>query len=273
VRSASKKTAARQSAPKNAGAKQSPNKQASLKQTTPTKGPSKRSGQAPNVRSILAELRELGNANTAKIYARHGVTDPSIGLPHSELGKLAKRLGVQHQLALRLWDSGIHDARVLATKVADPALLDVETLEKWVEGSCNHILSAAVAGLVSRSPLAHPLAKKWAKTSHEWRAAAGWAIFNDLAARGELSDAEASTLLRTITRTIHAAKNRTRYSMNNALISIGGYMPNVREQAFEAAEKIGRVEVDHGKTGCKTPDAIPYMQKMIAHQTRNNRPA
>ncbi len=49
--------------------------------------------------------------------------------------------------------------------------------------------------------------------------------------------------------------------MNDALISIGVFKPTLRKQAIEAAQRIGRVEVDHGETTCKTPDAVPYIEK------------
>jgi hypothetical protein len=49
--------------------------------------------------------------------------------------------------------------------------------------------------------------------------------------------------------------------MNGALISIGVYKPALRKKAIEAARRIGKVEVDHGETNCKTPDAVPYIEK------------
>ena len=35
--------------------------------------------------------------------------------------------------------------------------------------------------------------------------------------------------------------------------------------ATAAADRIGKVEVDHGGTGCKTPDAASYIAKTPAH--------
>jgi hypothetical protein len=49
--------------------------------------------------------------------------------------------------------------------------------------------------------------------------------------------------------------------MNMALIAIGLRSPALRKAATEAARRIGPVEVDHGDTGCKTPDAIAYIAK------------
>ena len=49
--------------------------------------------------------------------------------------------------------------------------------------------------------------------------------------------------------------------MNGALISIGVFKPGLRKKAIAAANRIGKVDVDHGETSCKTPDAIPYIEK------------
>jgi hypothetical protein len=35
------------------------------------------------------------------------------------------------------------------------------------------------------------------------------------------------------------------------------------KRALDASKRIGTVEVDHGETGCKTPDAAPYIRKMV----------
>ena len=49
--------------------------------------------------------------------------------------------------------------------------------------------------------------------------------------------------------------------MNGALISIGIRNARLRKKALEAARRIGRVDVDHGETSCKTPDAVAAIQK------------
>ena len=49
--------------------------------------------------------------------------------------------------------------------------------------------------------------------------------------------------------------------MNRALIAIGRRTPPLRRAATAAAKRIGPVEVDHGETGCKTPDAVAAITK------------
>lgn len=76
-----------------------------------------------------------------------------------------------------------------------------------------------------------------------------------------VADAETEKVLATIEKEIHRSPNWARYSMNGALISIGIFKPTLRKRAIEAARRIGKVEIDHGETNCKTPDAVPYIEK------------
>ena len=222
---------------------------------------------------VLEELASLGKPGTAKMYARHGVTEPSVGLSAADLARLVKRLGVQQELALELWRSGMHDARVLATKLADPATMTVKELEGWLSDASNYVITDALAELAARLPGARSVALRWIQSQDEWRSAAGWNVVASLALAGGLDDTIALTLLQRIEKSIGGAFNRTRHCMNGALIAIGGSLAGARSRALEVAEKIGKVEVDHGQTSCKTPEAAPYIRKMLAHAGRGQAPA
>ena len=77
----------------------------------------------------------------------------------------------------------------------------------------------------------------------------------------------ANKYINTIEKEIHSSPNRTREAMNYALIAIGTY--KLDKEAISAAIKIGHVEIDHGKTWCKTTDAISYIKKARARLKKN----
>jgi 3-methyladenine DNA glycosylase AlkD len=218
--------------------------------------------KSPTLQQLMAELRRLGKDSAAKTYARHGVRELSVGLSYAELGKLAKKLGTVHELSLQLWNTGVHDARVLATKIADPAQLGEKQFEAWLADAANYVISDALSSLAARMPGAAKSALRWIKSKQEWRAATGWNVLAALALEGALDTATANTLIDAIEAGIHRAPNRARYSMNSTLIAIGGSLTPLRGRALQAATAIGTVEVDHGQTGCKTPAAASYIQKM-----------
>ena len=214
----------------------------------------------------MRNIKARGKPGAAAIYRRHGVTEPTIGLSYADLGVLVKKIGIDHALALGLWDTGIHDARVLATKVADPARLTKTTLAAWLKGCTNYVITDAVAGTAARVPGILPIAMTWSTRPREWTSAAGWTVIAILSMRGGIDEALAPEFIARIEAELHTAPNRTRYSMNNALIAMGGSMPAVRDRAIAAARSIGTVHVDHGETGCRTPDAVDMIGKMVAHR-------
>lgn len=215
---------------------------------------------------VMRAIEAKGKAATAAIYRRHGVAEPTVGLSYSELGTLVKRIGVDHPLALQLWTTGVHDARVVATRIADPALLTRSTLAAWVGACANYVVTDAVSGAAARAPGALGLARTWIASPEEWTSAAGWTTLAVLAMEDGVDEAMAEELIALIEAGIHAAPNRTRHAMNGALIAIGGAMPGLRARALASTTAIGRVVVDHGETGCKTPDAATMIDKMADHR-------
>jgi 3-methyladenine DNA glycosylase AlkD len=206
----------------------------------------------------MRALRAKGKTNTAKIYRRHGVRDDCFGVSYADVGALVRKIKVDHELAKDLWRTGVHDARVLATKIVDPRRLSRRDLEHWLGDVNNYILGDALSAAAARHPDAAGLARAWIQADGEWLSSSGWNVYAILATDRALDEREAARLVDLIPRRIHSAPNRTRHAMNGALIAIGG-MPAVRKAALAAARVVGPVEVDHGETGCKTPDAVAYI--------------
>jgi 3-methyladenine DNA glycosylase AlkD len=219
----------------------------------------------------VAALRKAGKAGTARVYRRHGAQGEVLGVSSAAINALVKKIGVDHALAGQLWKTGIHEARVVATKVADPERVTATDLDRWLAEVSDYILADGVAGLAARAPGGLTAARGWIGAKSEWISATGWSVLGVAAADGRIGEREATRLIGKIQKGIARAPNRTRYSMNNALISIGGGMPALTDSALAAATAIGPVDVDHGETGCKTPDAVTYIPKMVAHRRKRTR--
>ena len=220
-----------------------------------------------NKSEAMKQLRAMGTAQNRKVYARHGARGPMFGVSYANLGKLKKSIRVDHELARQLWGSGNHDARVLATMIADPERITAGELDQWVKDVDSYPVADAFAGVVARSLHAHKRMAKWIAAKNEWTSATGWNVLTHLAMLDpELSDTALEKHLNTIESKIHRSPNRTRYSMNGTLIAIGMRNPKLEKKAIAAAKRIGRVDVDHGETGCKTPEAVSYIQKAAARK-------
>lgn len=212
---------------------------------------------------VLARLESLGTEQNRTVYARHGVRKRMYGVSYADLRTLAKQIGRDHPLALELWSSGNHDACVLATMIADPNRIGRDQAERWAAGLDSYVVSDAFTNVIAASPAARALAERWVDREEEWVASCAWGILARLALEDRtLPDKWFEPWIARIESDIGEAKNRVRYSMNGALIAIGGRSPSLRDEAIAAASRIGKVEVDHGETGCKTPDAAGYIRRM-----------
>ena len=216
-----------------------------------------------NAQEILATFAKLGNPKTAAIYKRHGSGDDVFGVLTSEIDKLRKKIKVDHALAMELWKTGNSEARILAVQVADPKKLTRTDADRLLEDGAAHYLHSYLSNVVARSPVAEETMRSWMESAEELPREIGYGI---LASRlkddpSSVSDADAEEVLATIEREIHRSPNWARYAMNSAVIAIGVFKPSLRERAIAAARRIGKVEVNHGETTCKTPDAAPYIEK------------
>lgn len=220
-----------------------------------------------NDRDVIKQLESLGSEHTRKTYQRHGVSEKQFGVSYADLGKLQKKIKVDHALAGKLWASGIHDAQILASMIADPGQMTAKEIDTWARSLSNYMLTDALAGLVSKTRFAIEKAEKWTRSNDEWIGSAGWQLLSSVAQRdASLPDSFFEPYLETIEIKIHTARNRVRYAMNGALIGIGVRNSKLEKKAMAVATKIGKVDVDHGKTGCKTPDAVSYIRKTVAHK-------
>ncbi len=216
---------------------------------------------------VLKQLEKCGTEQNRKTYRRHGADENVHGVSYADFKKFKKTLKTSQTLAEALWHSGNHDARILATMIADPKTISVDTLDGWIQDVTNYVLADAVAGLAADSPAAMAIMERWTASDVEWICGAGWSILAFMATRGvELDSKLLKARLKTIEGTIHGAKNRVRHCMNGTLMAIAIANEGVRKQAMDAASRIGKVVVDHGDTGCKTPDAIPYIEKALARK-------
>jgi 3-methyladenine DNA glycosylase AlkD len=217
----------------------------------------------------LKLLASLGTEQTRKTLQRHGVQTDLYGVSYKDFGVLKKKLKVDHQLALELWESRNHDARILAMMIADPAKVNAKTAEKWVGDLNNHVVAGAFAGLIAESSIALETANKWIKSADEMTATAGWDVLCRIVkVEAAVSDAECNRYLELIEKNIQKEKNRVKQGMNNAMIAIGLRDEKIRPAVLAVARRIGKVHIDHGDTSCKTPDAVAYIEKALGRKLK-----
>jgi len=215
-----------------------------------------------NLLDVMNELKQAGTLQNRKVYAKHGVESDMFGVSYAHLRKLAQKIKKDHALAQELWNTGNHDCRLLACMVAEPLLLEEHQINSWSADVKNYPLTDELANLFAKISNAWHYMSVWVRNDNEWIGRLGYKVAALLALQDEsIPEQYFVDLVTKIEKTIHQQPNRKREAMNAALIAIGIRNQHLRFLAETAAERIGPVHVDHGETNCKTPDAIPYIEK------------
>jgi len=218
-------------------------------------------------KDIVAELKKFGNAQTKKTWMNHGAEEPCLGVKIEDMKKIQKRVKMDYQLALDLYDTGIADAMYLAGLIADDAKMTKKDLQKWVEGaSWGMVAEFTVPWVASASPHGRELALKWIESRDEAIASAGWQTYSSMVAIIEDADldlAEIKSLLQRVAKSIHKQPNRVKYVMNSFVIAVACHVKPLHKLAVDTANGLGKIAVDL-VGACKIPFAPDHIKKFEA---------
>src|SRR5262245_33897753 len=126
------------------------------------------------LQEAMKQLESCGTEQNRKIWRRHGIKGEIFGVSFANLYKFQKQIKLDHDLPQPLWATGNHDARVLATLIADPKAMTDKQAEEWVKVLDSYPIADMFGKLLIKSPLARKKAEKWHKSKDEWIASAGW---------------------------------------------------------------------------------------------------
>lgn len=219
---------------------------------------------------IVAEFRQLATAQTKKTWMNHGAKEPCLGVLIEDMKKIKKRVKMDYQLALDLYDTGIADLMYFAGLIADDAKMSKKDLQKWIEAAnTTWVAEYTVPWVASSSPHGREMAMKWMASKDETIASAGWQTYSSMLAikdDAELDLAEIQTLLERVAKTIHQQPNRVKYVMNGFVIAAACYVAPLHQRALDTAEGIGKIAVDL-VGACKIPFAPEQINKFAARST------
>ena len=216
-----------------------------------------------NMKETMLCLSEKGNDSFKKIYLSHGAKEPLFGVKMVDLRALAKKIGIDHPLALELYACGNSDAMMLALLIVDPQQVDETLLEEWVALAYWDMLSErGVAELASSNANAWQLAEKWIQSKDEMTACAGYTIYMLLFTKtdNQLMDVKKiKTMLISMSNRIHHELPHLQYAMNNCLIMAGIYIDPIYDFCLELANSIGYVKPTVAINNCNIQSASDYL--------------
>ena len=218
-----------------------------------------------DLKSVMAELESAGTAENIEIYKQRGAGENVFGVSSAHLKKLKKKLGVDHELAMELWETGNSDARSLAMMIADPDEVSPTVATQWMKDVDYALHGSEVAGVVALSPAGLSKMRQWRKQKSEFARATGYSMLACMLEDDaeSVEDMECLRVLKDVEMEIHRSPNRARHSMVMAVIAIGVHKPELSEEAIETGERIGDVQVDHGESSFTTPKIAPYINKTL----------
>ena len=132
---------------------------------------------------IIVDLKLHANTQAIEGMARFGIRPAqALGVSIPTLRKMAKEIGRNHALALALWDSGIHEARILASMIDEPRLVSAQQMEEWVNDFDSWDVCDQVCGnLFDKTSYAYQKAVQWCQQEKEFVRRAGFVMMAELA--------------------------------------------------------------------------------------------
>jgi 3-methyladenine DNA glycosylase AlkD len=197
------------------------------------------------VSEVLETLHSLSNPEAVSSMARFGIkTDKAFGVSVPALRKLARSIGKDHHLAQDLWDSRLHEARELATMIADPKQVTEDSMERWVKDIdswdvCDH----CCGNLWDKTPFAYRKARDWSRRPEEFVKRASFSLMAALAVHDKAANDDAFIkFLPIIKRESIDERNFVKKAVNWALRQIGKRNRNLNRQAIETAREIQKLD-------------------------------
>ncbi|MCJ2520164.1 MAG: DNA alkylation repair protein, partial [Candidatus Thermoplasmatota archaeon] len=179
--------------------------------------------------------------------ARFGIsTKNTYGVAMPQLRKIGREIGKNHLLAQQLWSSDIHEGRILACLIDDPALVTSEQLESWVRDFDSwDVCDQCCGNLFDKTRFAYEKAVEWSSRREEFVKRAGFALMASLAVHDKMAgDEQFEAFLPIIVRESQDGRNFVKKAVNWALRQIGKRNLNLNRVAVETAKGIG--EMDSG---------------------------
>jgi 3-methyladenine DNA glycosylase AlkD len=190
---------------------------------------------------IIKELKKKSNSKNLKGMAKFGInTEKAFGINMPFLRETAKKYKNNHQLALDLWDTKFHEARILASLVDDPKLVTDEQVEAWIlEFNSWDLCDQCCANLFEDTYFAYEKALEWSKRDEEFVKRAGFVMMARLAISDKKADdAKFDPFLQRILEESMDERNFVKKAVNWALRQTGKRSMNMNKAAILVAEEM-----------------------------------
>lgn len=198
-----------------------------------------------NIDEAIQRLEDLSDPKAVAGMASYGINpENTLGVSIPKLRKLAKEAGKDHELASALWDSGIHEARILAGMVDDPGAVTEEQMDAWAADFDSwDVCDQVCMNLFWLTPYAYGKCCEWSSAEPEFVKRAGFALMARLAwSDKEATDEKIAGFLSLVEREASDERIYVKKAVNWALRQVGKRNSNLNGLAIESAERIAKMD-------------------------------
>jgi 3-methyladenine DNA glycosylase AlkD len=190
---------------------------------------------------VIAQLKATANPEAVKGMARFGISAANtLGVSIPNLRKMARTIGKNHQIALQLWVSGIHEARILASIIDDPGSVTSEQVDKWaLDFDSWDICDQCCSNLFHKTGFAVQKTLEYSSRDEEFVKRTAFALMAVLAVHAKKADnRQFEEFLSIIKRESTDERNFVKKAVNWALRQIGKRNLYLNQKAIETAREI-----------------------------------
>jgi 3-methyladenine DNA glycosylase AlkD len=198
-----------------------------------------------HLKEILKELESLRDSKAVAGMARAGINPESAyGISIPDLRRIAKSIGKNHKLALQLWESGIHEARILATMIDDPKQVTEVQIESWTcDFNSWDICDQCCNNLFRKTKFAHAKAVELSSRDEEFVKRTGFVLMACLSVHDKKADdGTFVSYLPIIKREASDERNFVKKAVNWALRQIGKRNITLNREAIKVGEEISGMD-------------------------------
>ncbi len=210
---------------------------------------------------VLRKLKSLSNPKNVEGMARFGINPKNtLGVPVPYLRKMAKETGKDHSLALQLWESKIHEAKILASMIDDVKSVTEKQMEKWVKDFDSwDVCDQTCTNLFDKTVFAYEKAVEWTKSPKEFTKRAGFSLMACLSCHDKkTNDKEFLKFFPVIKKESVDERNFVKKAVNWALRQTGKRNSKLNKEAIKLAGEIQKIDSKAAKWIAK--DALRELQ-------------
>lgn len=182
--------------------------------------------------------------------ARYGiVARKAYGVSVGDIRALGKKIGRNHEVAAKLWKSGVQEGRMLAVFVEDPKQVTSRQMDSWASDFENWAdCDTACFHLFDKTPLAWKKIEQWSTRKDEFVKRAAFALLASVALHDKKApDAPFLKALPLIVRASDDDRNFVKKGVSWGLRGIGHRNAKLRAAAIKTAERLAKSEVSSAR--------------------------